>query len=150
MKIIKYITFIMLLSMGLVLEVQAKRVKVPKVYVCGFSASFNDSLVYFTDIQEVKDVWIDTKTKFLLGREHYSYQLKEYFTDSLQMNDRVCLVFYDLNKSKVKKKFEKMRKKYLPNPKKSKKNQEGNGFYEIRYLSSPDFKFQAVDMAPEQ
>ena len=62
MKIIKYMTFAILLSMGVVLAVQAKRVKVPKVYVCGFSASFNDSLVYFTDIQEVKDVWIDTKT----------------------------------------------------------------------------------------
>ena len=36
------------------------------IYVYGFAASFNDSTVYFTDIQQVDSAYIDSKTK--IGR----------------------------------------------------------------------------------
>ena len=45
--------------------VSAKIVCVPKLYAFGFSASFNDSIVYFTDIQEIDSAWINDKTDFL-------------------------------------------------------------------------------------
>ena len=63
------------------LHIHAKKETVQKMYMFGLSASFKDSVVYITDIQEVKDVWYDTKTKFLLGRENYSSQLSQYLTE---------------------------------------------------------------------
>ena len=56
--------------------ISAKRTAVDKVYMFGFAASFNDSTVYFTNVQTVDSAWMDTKTKFLLGRDNYSYQLR--------------------------------------------------------------------------
>ena len=64
---------------GMSLGASAKVKCVPKVYAIGFAASFNDSIVYFTDIQEIDSAWINDKNKFLIGRDNYSYQLKNYF-----------------------------------------------------------------------
>ena len=50
----------------------------------GFSASFNDSIVYFTTIQEVDSVWFTQKKNMLAGRSNYSNQLREYCNDKLQ------------------------------------------------------------------
>lgn len=74
MKILKYILFSLLLTAAMPTEMQAKRMKMPKMFMFGFSASFQDSIIYMTDVQEIEGAWYDTKTKFLLGRQHYSYQ----------------------------------------------------------------------------
>ena len=55
--------------------------KTEKVYMFGFSASFNDSLVYITDIQGVDSVEIEPKTDFLVGRTAYGNQLQFYLAD---------------------------------------------------------------------
>ena len=47
------------------------------VYIVGVSASFTDSLVYFTEIQLLDSVRLD-KNKMLPERSQYSYQLKNY------------------------------------------------------------------------
>ena len=47
------------------------------VYITGVSASFSDSLVYFTNIQYVDSAAADDKG-LLPGRAEYSMQLKEY------------------------------------------------------------------------
>ena len=59
----------------------AKLKCIPKIYAFGFSASFNDSIVYFTDIQEIDSAWINEKNKFLVSRDNYSYQLKNYLSN---------------------------------------------------------------------
>ena len=38
----------------------AKNVKLPKVYMFGFAASFNDTIVHFTEVQAVDSVWMDS------------------------------------------------------------------------------------------
>ena len=47
------------------------------LYVCGLATSFNDSTVYFTEIQKIDSAYVDSKTGFLYGRDSYSYQLRE-------------------------------------------------------------------------
>jgi fructose-1,6-bisphosphatase len=111
----------------------------------GFSASFQDSTIYVTDIQDVQGAWIESKTKFLLGRDNYSYQLKEHFTNNLQEPDRICMVFYATSKSKAEKIKKKLLKKYVRNMnKKSKKNWKP---YDVRYITTAFFKFQPIDMS---
>ena len=146
MKYIKYITLTLLLTVGFSIESQAKYVKTPHLYMFGFSASFSDSTIYVTDIQDVEGAWIDTKSKFLMGRDNYSYQLKEYLADKLLQPNRVCMVFFATNKAKAEKKMKKLMKKYIPNPKK-KKNLKP---YEVRYLNVSDFKFSPIEMTNEE
>ena len=135
MKIMRIMLFAMLaLSVS---QTEAKPLKTNNVYIFGFSASFKDSVVYVTDIQNVPEAWVETKTKFLLGRDNYSYQMKNYLEDTKQQTHRVCMVFFALDKKKAEKKYLKLMKKYKKG-------------YEVRYLNATEFKFQAVDMSPDE
>lgn len=118
----------------------AKKMAVPKMYMFGFAASFNDSIVHFTDIQEVDSVWIDSKTQFLLSRESYSYQLRDYLADKHQMPFRTCIVVFNQKRSKLEKKYAKMLKLYS-NPK------NGAQHFDVRMLNKEAFHFQAIDMS---
>lgn len=109
-----------------------------QIYVFGFAASFNDSIVYFTEMQLMDSVWMDTKNKFLLGRDNYSYQLRDYLRDSLDMPYRTCIVMFAEEKKDIDKKYAKMKKLYTV---------DSNGSYEVRYLSLNDFAFTALDMS---
>lgn len=145
MRVIKYITLALLLTASL--TAGAKNVKVPHVYMFGFAASFQDSVIYMTDIQDVQGAWMDTKSKFLLGRDNYSYQLKNHL-ETQGLLQRVCVVFFAKNRKKAEKMYVKLRKKYLPatKKKKSKKRQEP-ALYDIRYITAQDFSFEPVDMS---
>ena len=138
MRYYKYIlmTLLFCVAMG----ADAKRIQPKHMYIFGFAASFKDSVVYMTEIQDVPNVWYDTKSKFLLGRDNYSAQLKEYFRDKLQMPDRVCMVIFAKTMKKAEKKYLKLRKKYLSDKKHT-------SIYEVRYVTTQDFKFEAVDVS---
>ena len=141
MKLYKYIlmTLLFCVAMG----VEAKRVQTPHMYMFGFAASFKDSVVYMTEIQDVQGAWYDTKSKFLLGRDNYSLQLKGHFKEKMQMPDRVCMVFFAKSMKKAEKKYLKLRKKYLGDKKHP-------SSYEVRYVTNQDFKFEPIDMSEEQ
>lgn len=102
------------------------------VYVYGFAASFNDSTIYITDIQQVDSAYIDTKTKFLYSRENYSNQLRDHL-ERQGLKDVTCVTSFATTKKKAQKKYLNLRKKYL----------EGGGF-NINYLKAPDFIFRAI------
>ena len=65
-KLISAVMILLTLTFCNSTTVEAKVKVAPKMYIFGFSASFKNSIVYFTDIQELDSAWIDTKTKFLL------------------------------------------------------------------------------------
>ena len=149
MNKVKYI--ILALMVAMTTGAMAKNVKVPHVYIFGFSASFQDSTVYMTEIQDLQGAWMDKKTKFLLGRDNYSYQLSNHFNEQGQPN-RVCMVFFSTSKSKAEKKYLKMKKKYTAVPKqtnKSKKQGAETAPYDLRYITLQEFRFEPVDMSGE-
>ena len=115
---------------------QAKNVVEKKAYMFGFSASFNDSIVYFTKIQEVDSVWFTPK-KMLAGRSNYSSQLRSYCENKLDQPKRTCVVIGNKNLKKVEKKYEKMKKMYT---------QSKKATYDVRFISEEDFKFVTVNM----
>ena len=143
MRLQKYFT-IAAIVMAAMLSVKApaKGVVTPKMYMFGFAASFNDTIVHFTDIQTVDSVWTDSKSDFLLGRQHYSSLLKNYLTKE-QMPYRTCIVFYDKNLNKLRKKYVKMRKLYSDSGKK------GRNRNDIRDIASADFKFTTINMSAD-
>ena len=137
MRYLKYIvlTLFVCVAMG----AEAKTVKARHMYIFGFAASFKDSVVYMTEIQDVQGALYDTKTKFLLGRDSYSDQLKTYFKEKMKLSDRVCMVMFSTSKKKAEKKYLKLRKKYLGDKKRP-------STYEVRYVTTQDFEFEPVGL----
>jgi hypothetical protein len=134
MKYLKYIALAVVLTAFLPAHAE-KTPKTTKAYLFGFVANFTDSVVYFTDIQEIDNVTILRKSKFLKDRDSYSDQLRYYFTNKLNMPNRTCIVSFGLTRKEAEKKYVKMRKLYT---------EKNAGRYDVRYLSENDFKFQAI------
>lgn len=81
------------------------------MYIVGVSASFSDSLIYFTDVQFVKNLGLG-KDDLLEMRSHYSDQLDEYLESEKGLKNRTCFVYYNKNKEKLEKTVKKMKDKY--------------------------------------
>lgn len=143
MKILRILGVIMLVfSTFMVDGVSAKSKKVPNVYIFGFSASFKDSVVYVTEVQKLDSAWIDSKSKFLLARENYSDQLKNYLNEAYKMPHRTCIVMYATKKKDIEKKYTKLLSKY-----KSPKNKTN---YDIRIVEPEKFKFTYIDLSYDE
>lgn len=82
-----------------------------KVYMVGVSASFVDTVAYFSDIQTVENAEFNKKG-FLNKRADYSEQLKSYLENNLSLEKRTCMVFFSTQKIKLKAKISKLRHRY--------------------------------------
>lgn len=81
------------------------------VYAFGVAASFNDSVVYYTEIQLLDSASLD-KNGFLPKRDLYSYQLKNYIEYNLKKPDYTCMVYFSESKKKLEKEALKVKGKY--------------------------------------
>lgn len=81
------------------------------VYAFGVAASFNDSVVYCTEIQVLDSTALD-KNGFLPKRDLYSYQLKNYLEYDLKKPDYTCMIYFSENKKKLEKEAVKVKAKY--------------------------------------
>ncbi|MBQ8521795.1 MAG: hypothetical protein IJ456_10595 [Bacteroides sp.] len=104
-----------------------------QVYLVGVSASFTDSLVYFTDVQTVDSIELD-KNDMLPQRQQYSYQLKTYLEAKTGQSNRTCFVYFGHNKAKLEKSIKKMKNNYLK-----------GGKAALREVDS-DFKFTKAEI----
>lgn len=82
------------------------------VYVYGLGASFKDSVVYITEVQQVDSVVLD-RNGFLPRRQNYAYQLKNYLQYELGKPDYTCAIYFSENKTKLEKDASKLRKQYV-------------------------------------
>lgn len=138
MKSFRNITLFVAFALVMVLmPATAKNRMIPKAYMFGFVASFNDSVVFFTDIQQVDSVWVNDKKGFLAGRSSYAYQLRDFFNKSFNMPNRTCIVVSDPDRKKVEKKYAKLKKIYVT---------KGAGKYDVHYTNASEFRFQTVNM----
>lgn len=140
MKFLKYTLLAVALTVLMPAQSQAKPIVTLKGYLFGFIANFTDSVVYFTDIQTVDSVWYDHKTQFLLGRSSYANQLRDYFTNSLSIPHRTCVVVFALTRKDAEKKYLKLKRQYTV---------KHAGHYDVRNLNENEFHFTSVNMAPD-
>lgn len=140
-KKLKKIVFILFVFVGLgaATTISARKVTIPKMYIYGMAASFNDSIVYFTNVQELNNVWVEKGHKELDVRHLYSQQLRNYLMTQGQTN-RTCIVVAHKNRSKLEKKFLKMKKLYT-------QSKDGKNHFDVRYLNDQDFLFTTIDMS---
>ena len=116
----------------------AKSSQVQKLYIFGMAASFTDTIVHFTPIQEVDSAWVDKKRHFLLGREEYSYQLRDYLATRFEP-DRTCIITYALKRKDIEKKYVKMKNRYT-----KEKYTRKSGQFNVKYITKDDFAFKAA------
>ena len=141
MRLLKLPLLALTMTALLPTQIQAKLVIAPKAYMFGFVANFSDSVIYMTDIQTVDSVWYDSKSKLLVGRNNYSYQLRDYFANQLNMPHRTCIAIFALTRKEAEKKYLKMKKQYTV---------KYAGHYDVRTLNENEFHFTSVNMAPEE
>ena len=120
-----------LLFFGLANHADSKKNQEP-IYMFGFAASFNDSTVYFTEIQRMDSAILVNKKYFLYGRDNYSYQLRDYL-GAKGVKTPTCVTMFGKNHADAEKKYVRMKKKYVQ-----------GGRYTVKYLSTQDFSFSVV------
>ena len=81
------------------------------MYIVGISASFTDSLIYFTDVQFVDSVTLNSE-KLLPNRSQYSEQLEDYLKMREGGKNRTCFIYYNKKKAALEKMVKKMKEKY--------------------------------------
>ena len=81
------------------------------MYIVGVSASFSDSLIYFTDVQFVDSVTLNSE-KLLPNRSQYSEQLEDYLKMREGGKNRTCFIYYNKKKAALEKMVKKMKEKY--------------------------------------
>ena len=112
-----------------------------KVFLCGFAASFKDSTVFFTDIQEVDSAVID-KNHFLFGRDNYSYQLRDYLT-SQGFEHATCVTLWATARDVIEKKYQKLRNKYAVIAQKRTRRKK-TAPLTVKYLTTEQFRYEAI------
>lgn len=138
----RYYKFVLIAVMlfGLTTTITAKDAyKAVKVYMFGFSASFNDSTVNFTDIQAVDAYVENNHTHFLVNRDEYSYQLRYYMESIRPDSYPTCLVVYALTQKDAIKKYLKLQEQYTKKAK-------------IKYIVNaiPTSKFSFKTVLPDE
>lgn len=134
MRYLKLVCFLLIASF--VFPVWGKKPKDKKkygVYLAGVSASFSDSLVYFTDVQYVDSASVGEKG-LLDGRAQYSIQLKEYLEEKENGRNRTCFIYFSRNKKALNKEVRKIRQRY----------QKGKALV-IKEVNS-EFKFKKAEL----
>ncbi|MBE6286885.1 MAG: hypothetical protein E7099_01655 [Mediterranea massiliensis] len=91
-----------------------KKVKEQNVYAYGVAASFNDTVVYYTEIQLLDSVKLD-KNGFLPSRELYSIQLRNHLEYQMMKPHYTCMIYFSDNKEKLQKNAKKVLDKYRAN-----------------------------------
>jgi len=85
------------------LTAQAEDVQ-KKVYMFGIGATFSDSLVYISDVQEVNAYVSNDSKQFLAYRDQYSLQFKHFLTSTKRMTTPTCITFYSTKLKTIEKK----------------------------------------------
>lgn len=88
------------------------KIKQKPVYIFGFAASFTDSVSYITDVQYLDSSFVDSKTKFLIGRNMYSVQLQQYLQKNEGCKQPVTAIYFGDKKEKLQKKQLSIRHRY--------------------------------------
>lgn len=111
---------------------QPKDKKKYGVYLAGVSASFTDSLVYFTDIQYLDSASVDGNG-MLVNRAAYSIQLKDYLEQKQGGKNRTCFMFFSRKQKSLQKEIAKLKENY----------KKGNSLVILGV--NPEFKFEKPD-----
>lgn len=82
-------------------------------YLFGVSFSHNDSIVYFTEIQPLEGLKLQSRSRILPDRQHYAYELKDYMNFTEGKPGRTSAIYFAKSRKKLEKVEAKIKKKVL-------------------------------------
>lgn len=82
------------------------------VYMFAVSSQFGDSVVYVSELMPVENVQLTKKYDYLKFRSEFTYYFKQYLADNYGCEKQTCAVFFDKNKKKLNKRYDKVMKRY--------------------------------------
>lgn len=115
---------------------QATRLETKTIYMYGLSPSFNDTIVYMTDVQVVDGAYFVSK-HILGGFTSYVDQLNSYFKEKGDAR-RINTVYFKKTRKKAEKAYTKLRRKY---------NVPGT---ELKIIPTGEFTFKTVCQEEKQ
>lgn len=137
-----------LLAVAAVLAAVAEA-KQQTVYLFGVSTSFNDSVVYVTDVQELQGAYIeDTREKFLVGRDDYSYQLRNHCL-AQGLPNRTCTTFWATSRKDIERQYVKVMERLMPQSAKKRKKRKKQRS-EVRVVVIPANVFAYTVAKPDE
>lgn len=83
------------------------------VYLFGVGFSFNDTVLYMTDIIPLKRIALQKRTKFLPYRSEFSLQWREHLEGKMDLDNQTTSVFYATKRKKIAKRYYKMKRRCL-------------------------------------
>lgn len=110
--VFRLITVIILLCSANNLPAKGKEEQ--KIWAFAYGTCLSDSVVYVSAISAIPQASLDRKTDFLNNRAAYSAQFQHYLSGLEGYNSKVpatCTVFYDTKRSRLEKKFAKLRQR---------------------------------------
>lgn len=93
--------------------VSAKGDEKEGAYLLGVSFNYNDSIVYFTEIQFLEGVQLQSRSRILPDRQHYAYELKDYMNFTEGKPGRTSAIYFAKKRSKLERVEAKVKKKIL-------------------------------------
>ena len=112
------------------------KVKKQTMYVFGLAASLTDSVVVLTDVQPIEGYVMPNG--FLADRSLYSLQFNNYLLSKEQRNNMTCAVYFDKNRAKAEKKYQKLMRRY---------RDDHAGV--LMFLGTDEFQFKAEEWVEE-
>lgn len=137
----KIMALTLLASMMLTLSAKKKNTSATKIdtrtiYMYGISPSFNDTIVYMTDVQVVDSAYFESK-HILGGFTSYVDQLNTYFKEKGDAR-RTNTVYFKKTRKKAEKAYTKLRRKYnVPE-------------IELKIIPTGEFTFKTVGKEDKQ
>ncbi|MBR5052550.1 MAG: hypothetical protein IKW91_04945 [Bacteroidaceae bacterium] len=95
------------------LEAKEKKVVQKPVYMVGVGISLVDSMVFITDMMQVDSITLEKKTKFLMDRQLYSFQLQRYLEENYKGGPYVPSVFFGTKRKKMERQYLSLHKRYV-------------------------------------
>ena len=90
---------------------KVKDVKEVPVYIWGASISFSDTVVYFTEIQDLGVMALENG--FLPHRQYYAYELKDYMNFNENLPGRISVIYFEEKRNKLEKMEQKIKKRLI-------------------------------------
>lgn len=120
-----------LVALCAALQVSA-RDRQQSIYMFAYGTSFNDSTIYLSTVEVVKNATLEQKTNFLNNRLSYSNAFKQ-FLDVKYSGIHTTAVFFDVKREKLEKMYLKIRR-----------NTQKSRTMRLVEVSASDFRFPVL------
>lgn len=113
------------------LQVSARN-RQQSIYMFAYGTSFNDSTIYLSTVEVVKNAMLEEKTNFLNSRLIYSNAFKQYL-DAKYNGVHTAAVFFNVKREKLEKMYLKIRR-----------NTQKSKAVRLVEVSTSDFRFPVL------